>query len=33
MITIEGVQYKVITIYRVNKDGVKEPFDIYELIK
>jgi hypothetical protein len=33
MIEIDGLMYKVITIYRTNEDGITEPYDIYEPIK
>ena len=29
-ITINGVKHNVITINKINKDGVNEPYDIYE---
>tara|TARA_R110000751_G_scaffold298020_1_gene407823 strand:+ start:1622 stop:1729 length:108 start_codon:yes stop_codon:yes gene_type:complete len=32
IIVIDGIKYKVITINRYNKDGVNEPYDIYEQI-
>ncbi len=30
IIIIEEKKYKVITIHRYNKDGIYEPYDIYE---
>jgi len=33
IIIIDNKKYKVITVYRYNKYGICEPYDIYEEIK
>ena len=32
-IYMEGIKYKVIVVNRYNKDGVNEPYEIYEEVQ